>query len=88
MTIVYMKVLKVSDKNWQGDLNLEARLSGLPLTKEQRRLGLCVVVGCRRAADDHRRACIASETLLQDARQLAVTVRNEALQHHPHIITC
>jgi len=53
----------------------------IPLSKQQCWLSLSLIIRCRRAAYHHRGACIATQTLLQDARQLAVTIRNICLQN-------
>lgn len=48
----------------------------VPLSKHQSRLGLGVVVAGRRAADEHGGAAVPAQGVLQDARHLAVTVRD------------
>jgi len=52
-----------------------------PLAKQQCWLGFSVIVWCWRTTDNHRRACIPTKTFLKNTCQLAVTVRNESLQH-------
>jgi len=53
-----------------------------PLTKKQCWFGFSVIIRCWRTADDHRCACVPTKTLLQYTCQLAVTIRDESLQHH------
>ena len=54
----------------------QSNTSGSPVPKHQGGLGLSLVEGGGGAADDKGGASVASKTLLENTRQLAVTVRN------------
>ena len=54
----------------------QSNTSGSPVPKHQGGLGLSFVEGRGGAADDKGGASVASKTLLENTRQLAVTVRN------------
>ena len=56
-----------------------------PLSKHEGGLGLCLVVGGRRAADDDGGPTVSTQGVLQDTSHLAVSVRDVGLEHkHTH----
>lgn len=52
----------------------------LPLTKHKRGAGFTFVKGRRRTANDHRGSRISTQTFLEYAGQLAVSIRNVILK--------
>jgi len=69
--------------NWRYR-SVQGGYAAVPLAEKQRWFGLCFVEWSRWTTNDHCGACIASETLLQNSRQLAVTIRNIRLQPQQH----